>query len=93
MLIGIVQQIWRYPVKSMAGEKLSECSVQTLGIPGDRGWALRDEVAREITNGKRIPLLMQCAARYREEPGVRSIPQVDIRFPDGTLISSDHPQV
>ena len=24
MLIGTVQQIWRYPVKSMAGEKLSE---------------------------------------------------------------------
>jgi uncharacterized protein YcbX len=93
MLIGTIQQIWRYPVKSMAGEKLSECSVHTLGIPGDRGWALRDEAAREITNGKRIPLLMQCIARYREEPGNSSIPQVDIRFPDGTLIGSDHPQV
>src|SRR2546425_2116728 len=93
MLIGTIQQIWRYPVKSMAGEKLSECSINTLGIPGDRGWALRDEVAEEITNGKRIPLLMQCAARYREEPGDRSIPQVEIRFPDGMLIGSDHPQV
>jgi uncharacterized protein YcbX len=93
MLVGTVQQIWRYPVKSMAGEKLSECSVQALGIPGDRGWALRDEAAKEITNGKRIPLLMQCAARCREEPGNPSIPEVEIRFPDGTRIGSDDPQV
>jgi uncharacterized protein YcbX len=92
MVIGTVEQIWRYPVKSMAGEKLSECSVHALGIPGDRGWALRDEVAGEITNGKRIPLLMQCSARYREEPGNSLIPQVDIHLQDGTLIGSDHPQ-
>ncbi|HCX31935.1 MAG TPA: MOSC domain-containing protein, partial [Blastocatellia bacterium] len=64
MLIGRIQEIWRHPVKSMAGEKLSECIVGALGIPGDRGWALRDEKTREITNGKRIPLLMQCAAAY-----------------------------
>lgn len=93
MLVGTIQQIWRYPVKSMAGERLSECSVQALGITGDRGWALRDEVAREITNGKRIPLLMQCASRYREEPRDHSIPQVEIRFPNGTRIGSDDPLV
>ncbi|MDQ2937222.1 MAG: MOSC N-terminal beta barrel domain-containing protein [Acidobacteriota bacterium] len=93
MLIGTIQQIWRYPVKSMAGERLSECSVQALGIPGDRGWALRDEVAREITNGKRIPLLMQCAARYREEPGDASIPHVEIDLPDGSSVRSDDPDV
>lgn len=68
MLIGKVQEVWRYPVKSMAGERLTECFVRFLGIPGDRGWALRDETSNEITNGKRIPLLMQCTARYQEEP-------------------------
>jgi uncharacterized protein len=93
MLIGTVQQICRYPVKSMAGEKLSECSIQSLGIPGDRGWALRDEITKEITNGKRIPLLMQCAAEYREQPADGSIPEIEISFPDGTRISSDDPQV
>jgi MOSC domain-containing protein len=93
MLIGTVQQIWRYPVKSMAGEKLGECTVHSLGIPGDRGWALRDETSREITNGKRIPLLMQCAARYREEPTYGVIPHVDITLPNGTTTSSDDPKV
>lgn len=93
MLIGTVQQIWRYPVKSMAGERLAECSVHSLGIPGDRGWALRDETSREITNGKRIPLLMQCAALYREQPTNGAIPHVDITMPDRRKISSDDPAV
>jgi uncharacterized protein YcbX len=93
MFVGTIQQIWRYPVKSMAGERLGECTVESLGIPGDRGWALRDEAKREITNGKRIPLLMQCAARYREQPRNGAIPAVDISLPDGTRISSDDPAV
>lgn len=93
MLIGTVKEVWRYPVKSMAGEKLAACFVGSFGIPGDRGWAFRDERANEITNGKRIPLLMQCAARYREEPTNGSVPHVDITLPDGTRISSDSPQV
>jgi hypothetical protein len=77
----------------MAGEKLIECSVQALGIPGDRGWALRDEISSEITNGKRIPLLMQCAARYREQPTNGAIPPVDITFPGGRTTSSEDPEV
>jgi uncharacterized protein YcbX len=89
MIIGTIKEVWRYPVKSMAGERLSECTVRYRGIPGDRGWALRNEKSREITNGKNIPLLMQCAARYREEPTEESIPPVDITLPDGAIISSD----
>jgi uncharacterized protein YcbX len=56
MQIGTVKQIWRYAVKSMAGEQLESCSVGTLGIPADRGWAIRDEMSGEITNGKHVPL-------------------------------------
>jgi MOSC domain-containing protein len=93
MLIGIVDQIWRHPVKSMAGERLDECSVGQLGIPGDRGWALRDEQTGEITNGKRIPLLMQCAARYCEQPVNDNIPNVEIILPDGTRVRSDDENV
>ena len=88
MLIGRVQQIRRHPVKSMAGERLSDCTVGSLGIPGDRGWALRDEKTGEITNGKNIPLLMQCAAVYEEQPAQDTIPSVKITFPDGTHIRS-----
>ena len=68
MQIGTVKQIWRYAVKSMAGERLESCNVGTLGIPADRGWAIRDETTGETTNGKNMPLLMQCEARYCEPP-------------------------
>ncbi len=77
----------------MKGERLDDCTVGSLGLPGDRGWALRDEQTGEITNGKRIPLLMQCAARYREEPSEDAIPQVEITGHDGTLVRSDDEDV
>lgn len=89
MQIGTVKQIWRYAVKSMAGEQLESCSVGPLGIPADRGWSIRDETTGEITNGKHTPLLMQCEARYREQPGNGTIPHVVMRFPNGVELSSD----
>ncbi len=93
MQIGVVKQICRYAVKSMAGEKLVDCTVGSLGIPGDRGWALRDETTGEITNGKNLPVLMRCAARYRQPPAAGFIPHVDIVFPDGQTVGSDTPDV
>ena len=89
MRIGTVKEIRRYAVKSMAGEKLDECTVGVLGIPGDRGWAIRDETTGEITNAKIFPVLMQCAARYREPPQADFIPHVDMIFPDGASVGSD----
>lgn len=89
MQIGTVKQIWRYAVKSMAGEPLESCSVGTLGIPADRGWAIRDETTGETTNGKHIPLLMQCEARYREPPNGDGIPHVVMRFPNGIELTSE----
>ncbi len=89
MRIGTVKQIWRYAVKSMAGEQLESCTVGRLGIPGDRGWALRDETAGRIATGSRLPLLMQCEARYREQPSNGSIPHVAMRFPNGVELASD----
>ena len=93
MRIGTIKQISRYPVKSMAGEQLEACSVGLNGIPGDRGWAIRDETAREITNGKHFPLLMRCSAHYREAPANGLIPHVDMQFPDGLRLGSDVPNV
>ena len=93
MLAGTIQQIWRYPVKSMAGEKLAACTVGSLGLPGDRGWAIRDEIKSEIKTGTRLPLLMLCASEYREEPSDESIPHVNIKFPDGSSVASDDPEI
>lgn len=40
--MGTVAEIWRYPVKSMAGERLRSCIVTETGLEGDRRWALID---------------------------------------------------
>lgn len=37
--LGIIEQIWRYPVKSMRGEMLDDARVTFSGVVGDRVWA------------------------------------------------------
>jgi uncharacterized protein YcbX len=89
MIIGTVGELWRYPVKSMGGERLDHCPVGTKGLLGDRGWAVRDDTAGEIRRARYFPLLLQCAARYRELPGAGNLPHVDITLPDGPTVGSD----
>jgi uncharacterized protein len=38
-VVGHVAALWRYPVKSMAGEKLDAVEVSWQGLAGDRRWA------------------------------------------------------
>ena len=89
MRIGTIKQIWRFAVKSMGGEQLDVCTVGMRGIPGDRGWAIRDETAGKLATGSRFPLLMQCSAQYREPPVNGFIPQADMTLPDGVQIATD----
>lgn len=93
MPLGTVHEIWRHPVKSMVGERLARTSLGPLGVPGDRGWALRDDEAGEIRGAKKLPILMQCRARYRTEPAGDAIPHADIELPDGTRTATDDPEV
>lgn len=44
-----VAQIWRYPVKSMAGEPLDRARIDSLGIEGDRVVHVEDAHGRVIT--------------------------------------------
>jgi len=89
--IGAVKEIWRFPVKSMAGESLASGTVGGLGIVGDRGWALRDEKAGEIRGAKKMPQLMQCHAAYDEEPAPGRVPAATITLPNGDLLHTGDP--
>ena len=44
-----VAELWRYPVKSMAGEKLEMAEISALGLPGDR--ELRDLSSLHVRSG------------------------------------------
>jgi uncharacterized protein YcbX len=45
-----IREIWRYPVKTMAGERLQRASVGPLGIEGDRVVHAKDARGRVITS-------------------------------------------
>jgi uncharacterized protein YcbX len=95
--VGTVSELWRFPVKSMGGERLEVADIEARGVRGDRLWALRDEELGAITSAKRTPAILMCAARYAVEPGPDAgpgaVPPVTIRLPDGTELSSDDPLV
>src|SRR5207249_9399410 len=76
----------------MGGEPLQSCALGTFGIPGDRGWAVRDEAAGEIRGAKKLPALLQLAARYLEEPAADRIPPAEITLPDGARVRTDAPE-
>ena len=40
ILVGVVASLWRYPVKSMLGEKLDQVDITSKGLLGDRAYAL-----------------------------------------------------
>lgn len=45
--IGTVESLWRYPVKSMRGEQMTELFMGFSGIYGDRCYAFKNSAARK----------------------------------------------
>jgi uncharacterized protein YcbX len=88
--LGRVVGLWRYPVKSMGGERLERAMLSWRGIPGDRGWAVYDETRGGVSGAKRLPPLRSCRARYPQAPapGAAS-PPAEIEFPDGARVMTD----
>ncbi|MCV7214147.1 MOSC N-terminal beta barrel domain-containing protein [Mycobacterium crocinum] len=94
---GRITSIWRYPVKSMQGERVAEAAIGELGLHADRTWAVRDVELDATTSAKRLPGLLWLTARYPDAPGPDvgpgHAPEVLIGFPDGTEVSSSDPIV
>lgn len=82
-----VDQIWRYPVKSMIGGRVDVAEVAPNGIVGDRTWAVRDQVRGGIRGAKILGGLMRLSARYPDGPGSAVV----ITLPDGTEVTTDDP--
>lgn len=91
--VGTIQQIWRYPVKGMAGEQVQRCTLGAAGLTGDRIWALRDSGRREIQSCKFRPQLLLCSARCRGGDATGPGDQVDVVFPDGREVGSDNAEI
>ncbi|MDE2989346.1 MAG: MOSC N-terminal beta barrel domain-containing protein [Chloroflexota bacterium] len=89
MSVGTVTQLWRYPVKSMAGEQLSAAEIDQNGVAGDRGWAVREIEADVTRNAREMPKLLQFASAYAESPSFdQRSPAVTITTPDNLQVQS-----
>jgi uncharacterized protein YcbX len=91
--VGTVAELWRFPVKSMGGERLDAAALTHGGILGDRAYALIDAESGKVVTAKSVrqfPEVLQCSARFVQapEPG-RPAPPVVIELPDGRTATSE----
>lgn len=83
--VGRVEAIFRYPVKSMRGERLEAASLGFHGVEGDRRWALRrldDQGGFPWLTAGRLPGLTQFAPLRLGDAG-DDAPPTHVRTPEG----------
>lgn len=89
---GRVGQVWRFPVKSMLGERLDRAQITSAGVVGDRAWALVDPTDGKVVSAKnprKWSRVLELRASYLEEPdpGGPARP-VSVELPDGAVVTS-----
>jgi uncharacterized protein YcbX len=87
--VGIVSDLWRFPVKSFGGERLRRAFVGPFGVLGDRRFAVVDESGRGLS-ARRVSGLLGFRARYCD--GERA-EDPEVTTPDGTAMAPDDPRV
>src|SRR6266404_5132816 len=83
--IGHVEAIFRYPVKSMGGERLESAKLGWQGLDGDRRLAFRridDRSGFPWLTASKLPDLLLFAPHRREDGAQGDLP-THIRTPDG----------
>ncbi|SFD82528.1 hypothetical protein SAMN05216378_1598 [Paenibacillus catalpae] len=85
MQIGEILEIYRYPVKSFAGEKLADCVIEQYGMLGDRFVSLYDETKKDwykYITARNIPNLLNYRANFQDGT-------IRITSPDGRIFGWD----
>ena len=83
-----VAELWRFPVKSMQGERVQTLDVTDRGVTDDRRWALVDGDGTVVSakNPRRWADVLRYHARIAGDT-------VEIAGPDGTVVRGDDPDV
>jgi uncharacterized protein len=93
-MIGTVASLWRYPVKSLLGERRESLRLDRRGVVGDRLFAVCDE-ADKFGSGKttrrfrRMDGLFRFRAVYEGDDGDTPL----ITFPDGAILGGTDPAI
>lgn len=72
-----VTELWRFPVKSLGGERVDEVRVRALGLDGDRRFGIVDDESGLMLTARRVGELLYASAAI-DRAGVA------ITLPDGT---------
>jgi uncharacterized protein len=83
--VGHVEAIFRYPVKSMGGDRLETAKLGWHGVDGDRRLAFRrieDRSGFPWLTASKLPGLLLFAPQRREDDGEGDLP-THVRTPDG----------
>jgi uncharacterized protein YcbX len=78
-----VAELWRYPVKSLQGERLTRAEVGPEGLAGDRQWALFDTATGYGLTARRLPDLLFLTGRLRADG------RAEVVLPDGSVTADD----
>lgn len=76
-----VAELWRYPVKSLGGERLDATSIGEHGIPGDRAYGILDVATGKVLTARREPGMLFATASWRDG-------EVEIVM-DGEVLATD----
>lgn len=85
--VGVVSELWRFPVKSFQGEAMTELEVGPTGVVGDRRYALRDVGSGKILSAKRHGKLLEAFAVTDIDGGVV------MTLPDGSVHRPSDPDI
>jgi MOSC domain-containing protein len=89
--VAEVSALFRYPVKSMLGEKPAELALTAGGTLGDRAWAVREASGR-IATAKKWPAMLGLRASYDSPPRLGELAPVTIAFPAGATVHAADPE-
>lgn len=77
-----ISELWRYPVKSLQGNRVDTLELTPAGVEGDRRWGIVPADAPKVLSAKRVPELLDATTDGDT-----------IVLPNGTRIGVDDPGV
>jgi uncharacterized protein YcbX len=75
-VVGVVEQVSLYPVKSLAGRTVAEARVEPGGLVGDRAWYIVDATTGERVTVKTTPALAELVATGDDEADTITLTEV-----------------
>jgi len=87
--VGTVRELWRYPVKSLGGEQLTQMLVTPRGALGDRTYAIRELEFGAIMSARLWSSMLALSASYDAPPDSNG--RVRIALPAGASVFADEP--